>query len=87
MGKAPTHNLVVKRKGSSRFHRAGIAWKNDKGWFSIRLHPCIVLTDRDDIYINLYPRDNKKEHEPPPMSDEDDTSDHGEPPEDDDVPY
>jgi len=52
----PTHTLYVKKTDASRGRKVGVGWMNDKGWISIRLDPCTQLTDRDDVYINLYPR-------------------------------
>lgn len=58
MGAKPTHKLTVKKKdGTGITHRIGSAWQNEKGWFSIQLDPCITLTDRDDVFISLYPNE------------------------------
>jgi hypothetical protein len=64
------YRLVIRRKEKgSGFHQVGVAWERDDkpGSFTIRLHPCVVLTDRDDIYINLFPNkfpDRAKVDEP-----------------------
>lgn len=55
----PTHILTVKRKTEgdekSVTNKIGVAWESKEGWFSIKLDACVVLTDRDDVWINLYP--------------------------------
>lgn len=52
----PTHTLTVKKKdGESPAKQIGVAWQNDKGWFNIKLNPCVALSDREDIWINMYP--------------------------------
>lgn len=58
----PTHVLTVKRKPKNDgdktvANRIGAGWMNAQGWLSIKLDPCTVLTDREDIYINLYPNE------------------------------
>jgi hypothetical protein len=62
----PTHRVTVRKKptgdgeGERTFsHDVGAAWQNKDGRISIQLKPCVVLTDRDDIYINLYPTEPK----------------------------
>lgn len=52
----PTHYLYVKRKdGKSKAMCVGAGWMNEEGWISVQLNPCVTLTDREDVYINLYP--------------------------------
>jgi hypothetical protein len=57
MAGAPTHVVMVKKRDSNEPSvRVGSAWKHDTNdWFTVRLFPTITLTDRDDIYINIYP--------------------------------
>lgn len=50
----PDYFLYAKKKGSKAGAKIGAAWDTDWGSISIKLNPCVVLTDRDDIYINLY---------------------------------
>ena len=65
MAGPPTHVVMVKKKdGKSPASIAGVAWRmEDRDWFSIKLNPCTTLTDRDDIYINIYP--NRDKSQPP----------------------
>lgn len=54
----PTHRLVIQEKNNKNSQTlAGVAWQNEKGWFSIRLNPGISLSyrDREDFFISLYP--------------------------------
>lgn len=72
-GKRPTHLLFVKKKTGGPSLRVGAGWLNEWGGISIQLHPCTVLTDRDDVYINLYENRDKDidKGEPPPLADSD----------------
>lgn len=75
MSGMPTHVVMVKRKdGSSPASKVGSAWRDERGWFNIRLDPCVTLTDRDDIYINIYPNRDWK------GQDEDEDGDERKPP-------
>jgi hypothetical protein len=77
MGRRPTHSLCVKRKGDKQGRRVGAGWMNEKGWISIKLDPCTCITDRDDVYINLFPNNYDQAREEPSDGD----FDPGEPPE------
>lgn len=90
----PTHVVTVKVKDNDApASKVGVAWLNQKGWMSIRLNPCVTLTDRDDIYINVYP--DKYRDQPPRQEQrqrswavDDQADDHGPPPYgDEDVPF
>lgn len=76
----PTHALVVKRKnGDGPGRRIGVGWMNNRGWISLKLNPCVVISHNDDVYLNIYPTDQNRDE--PPMPDEP-------PPEDDDdIPF
>ena len=74
MSGMPTHVIMVKRKdGSSPASKVGSAWMNEKGWMNLRIDPCVTLTDREDIWVNIYPnldlrdRDEDDEDGPPPQ--------------------
>jgi len=87
----PTHVVTVKVKdGDSPAAKVGVAWMNDQGWMSVKLNPCVSLTDRDDIYINIYPdkyRDRVPAPKPRSWSGAD-PDDYGPPPcEDEEVPF
>lgn len=62
----PTHNVVVAKKDNAKDRiEVGSGWMNEQGWISIKLRPCVVLSDRDDIFISIYPRkDFMPTHEP-----------------------
>jgi hypothetical protein len=84
----PDFKLFVKKKDAKHGVQIGAGWSNDWGGISIKLNTCTVLTDRDDIYITLYPaRDTKPQpsfDDPPPHG----PSDFREPPLDDDnIPF
>lgn len=69
----PTHVLGVKRKGDNFGTRVGAGWVNDKGWISVKLNPCVVLSHTDDVYITLFPARKEKtveSTEPPAYLDE-----------------
>ena len=59
MAKGPTHRLIIKdKKNKARWTRAGVAWLNEKGWFSIRLNPGVTLRSEemeDRFHVSLYP--------------------------------
>ena len=63
-GKHPHYILTAKSKKEGSFgSRIGAAWMNERGAISIRLSPCVTISDRDDIWIGLFPnKDN-----PPPV--------------------
>jgi hypothetical protein len=69
----PAYRMVVEHKETKARTRVGVAWVNEKGWISIKLSPCVVLSgDRNDIFISLYP--NEDDHAPrddrtPPLAD------------------
>ena len=62
-GKKPSHFLYAKRKSGGSSVRIGAAWPNKWGGISIKLNPCVFLTDRDDIYLNIY--ENKDQEKQP----------------------
>lgn len=82
-GKKPSHFLYAKRKddkGKSSA-RIGAGWINEWGGISLKLNPCVFLTDRDDIYLTLYKNEEQPKRQspsPPPAPP---------PPGDDDVPF
>lgn len=62
MAGPPTHIVMVKKKDSKApATRVGVGWLNDKGWMGLKLDPCVVLTDRDDIYLNVYPNRDRQD--------------------------
>jgi len=64
-GGPPSHFLFVKKKGKDGggfSTRIGAGWFNDWGGITIKLAPCVTLTDRDDIYITLYKRDDERDN-------------------------
>jgi hypothetical protein len=62
----PDYNLCVKKEGRPAFFQVGVGWLNDKGHVHIKLDPCVLLSDRGDLKIYLFPnQDNtKKESQP-----------------------
>lgn len=66
-GEKPSHFLYAKRKkdkGKSSV-RIGAGWINEWGGISLKINPCVFLTDRDDIYLTLYKNeDQSKQHSP-----------------------
>lgn len=69
MSAKPDHELVVKKKDAEYWSKIGVAWTGEWG-ISIRLNPCVQLTDRDDIYIKLRPIKGSKPPVPWPIEDE-----------------
>jgi len=43
-GKKPTHELCVKDLETQDRGRIGVAWENEDGSFTIKLHPCTSIT-------------------------------------------
>jgi hypothetical protein len=79
----PTHKLVVKRRaGDEQGRPIGVGWENDKGWISIKLNPCVVISHNDDVYLNLYPVAGPEPSEPT-----EDGQPSPPPPTDDDIPF
>jgi hypothetical protein len=56
---------VSKKEGDDRTI-VGAAWNTEHGGISIRLNPCVILTDRDDVWILLKPNAFKDEEKHPP---------------------
>ena len=58
-GARPTHQLRVKDKAGGDSVVVGVAWVNDKGWFSIKLNAHVVLSDVQlrDGFLSLFPSD------------------------------
>ena len=77
----PDYNLCAVKDDQKMFHQVGAAWVNDKDQISIRLNPCVTLTDRDDVKLYLFPANQQPRkssrwqsepgHEPPPPTDDD----------------
>jgi hypothetical protein len=59
-GKKPTHVLKVKEREGNGKTTIGVGWLNDDGSMSISLHPCVILTWKDNVMINLFPVDGEK---------------------------
>lgn len=66
MGKSPTHYLTVKKKEpkESKTQYVGVAWMDEYGRISIKIDACVVLTDRDDVWVSLYPIDQQYNRRP-----------------------
>ena len=79
----PTHTLYAKRKGETHAFKIGAGWANEQGWISLKLNPCVTVSDREDVYINLYPI--KRENDGPTV-DSGYSQDPGPPPDHDDDP-
>jgi hypothetical protein len=62
MAERPDWILAVKQKDGDDRTVVGAGWNTEHGGISIRLNPCVVLTDREDIWILLKP--NKYKNEP-----------------------
>lgn len=56
-GAEPTHQLKVTDKQAGTVATVGVAWVNDKGYFSIKLNAHVVLSEVQlrDCYLSLYP--------------------------------
>ena len=85
--KRPDFLLQVKDKMGGGMTRAGAAWKNSHGGITIKLNPCVVLSQGGlrDSYLTLWP--NKAKHPEAPSDDQGDPADFGPPPQDDDIPF
>jgi len=66
----PSHVVMIKKKDGKFYHRVGAAWEDDRGFLSIKLDPCIVLSDRDDIFINIFPNKDRPPNQGSDGSDE-----------------
>lgn len=55
MGRTPDYTINALNKLTSGKTLVGCAWKQDGGRISIKLNPCVVLTDNADIVISLFP--------------------------------
>ena len=42
--KKPTHDLSVKDNETGDYAKIGVAWLNEDGHISIKLHPCVVIS-------------------------------------------
>jgi len=59
-GIKPTHRLRIKAKTSGATGEVGVGWLDQEdGHVSLRLNPGIVLDWRDDVYLTLFPVDDK----------------------------
>jgi hypothetical protein len=57
----PTHVLKVKeRPPGKNTCSIGVGFLNNDGSISIMLNPCVALTSHDNVYINLFPIDERK---------------------------
>jgi hypothetical protein len=58
-GAKPTHQLKIRDKATGEVSLVGVAWINEKGWFSIKLNAHVVLSEVQlrDSYLSLYPSD------------------------------
>lgn len=54
-GSRPTHRLTVFNKETQDKGEIGVAWENTDGSFSIRLNRSVVLSERDNWIIKLWP--------------------------------
>ena len=93
MSRRPDYNVCVKPKeGGNAYTKIGGAWKDDQGRISITLHPCVVLSAKDDVWISLYPNNYQNQGEKHRQKDysrsHDNPDNWGPPPmSDDDVPF
>lgn len=94
MARRPDYNLCVKPKeGQGVYTKVGVAWKDEQDRISIVLHPCVVLTAKDEVWISLYPADYQgqgQQHRQRNYNSrkQADPDDYGPPPmSDDDVPF
>lgn len=55
----PDWLLQVKMKDGEDRGIVGAGWNTEYGGISIKLSPCVTLTDRDDIWILLKPNERK----------------------------
>jgi len=58
-GRRPDYILVVKRRDGEDRTYAGAGWTTEHGGISLKLNPCVVLTDREDVWLLLKPNDEK----------------------------
>jgi hypothetical protein len=59
-GRKPDYNLAVMNKTTSeKNNNIGVAWKNDNGQISIKLHSFITLTGSTEILLTLFPATDK----------------------------
>ena len=57
----PDWILVVRAKDGEDRTYAGAGWNTEYGGISIKLNPCIQLTDRPDVWLLLKPYEDKKD--------------------------
>lgn len=57
-GKPPDYNVSAVVRDTAIKGNVGVAWKQDDGRISIKLHAFVVLTAGPDLFISLFPRDD-----------------------------
>ncbi len=55
----PDYILVAKKKDGEDRTYVGAAWKTKYDGISIRLNPCVTLSDREDVWLILQPNDEQ----------------------------
>jgi hypothetical protein len=53
--KKPTHLVKVKERNGKGKATIGVGWLNEDGSMTLSLNPCVVLSWKDDVFINAFP--------------------------------
>ena len=86
-GRPPDFRLSIKHRVTGAAGVVGAAWKDDRGFLSIRLNPGVVLSWQDDVYINLFPIEDTPKFRTPRAVAPPGPPSPPEPPPDDDIPF
>jgi hypothetical protein len=71
-GRKPDFNLSVKPKDGRMGNKVGAAWKNDDGSISISLNVGVTLSWNDELFIGLFPVEDRATRTPKPKTKEED---------------
>lgn len=57
----PDYNLrVMRRSGAPNKGTIGAAWQDEDGRIHIQLEPWVVLEQKEELVLTLFPREEKK---------------------------
>lgn len=55
----PDYILSVKDRETNVSTKVGAGWLNEKGHISVRINPCVVIDWKDDVFVTLFPNDER----------------------------
>lgn len=56
-GRPPDYKLSLKHRVTGVSGQVGAAWKDERGFLSVKLNPGVTLSWQDDVYLALFPVD------------------------------